>query len=78
MLGTIDWGAIWNVAWASLALGIGVSAVFSLALYGATRFEELRAQGRTAAATLYGFLGLAAIAVFLGAVTLGLVVMTQK
>ena len=62
----------------SLVAGIGLTLVFALAVWGATRFSEFSrderhlAAGGAAALTLLALVGTA------GAVVLGIVVMTQK
>lgn len=74
----IDWAALLNVLWASLLGGVGVTAVFSLTLLGATRAGDLRRDGRAAAATAYAVLSAVAGVVVLAALVFGVVVMTSK
>lgn len=74
----IDWAALLNVVWTSMVGGIGVTAMFSLALLGATRAVDLRRDGRVAAAAAYGLLMALAAAVVVAAVAFGVVVMTSK
>ncbi|HET9163912.1 MAG TPA: hypothetical protein VFN89_10805 [Solirubrobacterales bacterium] len=63
---------------ASLVAGVGVTAIFSMAIWGGARFVDLSRSGRPvaagAAATLCGL----ALVVTLGAVAAGIVVMTSK
>jgi hypothetical protein len=74
----IDWAALLNVLWASLLGGVGVTAVFSLALMGATRAVDLRRDGRVAAATAYAVLTAVAGATVVAALVFGVLVMTAK
>ncbi len=65
----VDVGALVEVIWVSLLAGIGVTAVFSLALLGATRSTEARRAGRGGAAAGFGVLaGLAALVFLAGLV----------
>lgn len=74
----VDWGALGKVVVASLVSGVGIMLFFSLAIVGATRFSEMRRAQRALGATLYGALGLIGLAVTVGAVVAGIVVMTHK
>ncbi len=63
---------------ASLVAGIGVTAIFAIAIWGGARFAELNRNDRPLAAG-----GAAAVAVLallgtLGAVVLGIITMTSK
>ena len=75
---TVDWGALLEVVWTSLLGGIGVTAVFALAILGASRAEYHRRDGRVAAAGAYGLMMALAFLGVLAAVVFGIVVMTQK
>lgn len=74
----IDWGALLDVLWASLLGGVGVTAAFSLTLLGATRAVDMRRDGRVAAAGAYAALTAVGTVVVLGAVVIGVIVMTAK
>lgn len=63
---------------ASLVAGVGVTAVFSVAIWGGARFVDLNRGGRPVAAALAAALGALALATTLAAVVLGIVVMTSK
>ena len=79
MIATIvDTTALWQTVLASAAAGIGVAAVFSMAIVGATRFGELNRDGRTAAAIAFGLLAVVAVLVTAGAIVAGVVVMASK
>ncbi|MDQ4048941.1 MAG: hypothetical protein M3131_06115 [Actinomycetota bacterium] len=74
----IDWDALFEVLWASLLGGVGVTAVFALAIVGATRAVYLRREGHVLAAGAYGALMLIAAAAVIAAVVFGVIVMTSK
>ncbi|MET0761231.1 MAG: hypothetical protein ABWZ63_02730 [Thermoleophilaceae bacterium] len=73
----VDTGDLLEVIWVSLAAGIGVTAVYGLAIVGATRAIELGRAGRSGEAALFGALGVIAMAAVVGAVVLGIVVLSQ-
>jgi hypothetical protein len=63
---------------ASLIAGVGVTVVFSIAIWGAARFADLSRSERPLAAGGAAALAGLALAVTLAAVVLGIVVMTKK
>ena len=66
-----------TVLYASVA-GIGLTLVFSLAIWGATRVADLSRDERPLAAAGAGALAAFAFALCLAAVAFGVVVMTDK
>ncbi len=74
----VDWGALLEVVWTSLLAGIGVTAIWAVAILGATRAIDLRQNGNAVAATAYGVLTAIALAAVAVAVVFGIIVMTQK
>ncbi|MDQ6914554.1 MAG: hypothetical protein M3155_01930 [Actinomycetota bacterium] len=78
MAAIVQTDVLWKLVVAALAAGVGITAVFALAIYGSTRFVDQRRAGRTAAAYAYAALAGLALAAFAGAVALGIVVMTSK
>jgi hypothetical protein len=68
---------LYSVA-ASLIAGIGVTAVFSLIIFGVTRSAEMLRDDRPLLATAAGGLAAVALVVVVGAIVLGIVVMTRK
>ena len=74
----VDWSALFEVVWASLLAGIGVTAVYGVAILGGTRAGELRRDGNPVAATLYAIVCGIALAIVGGAIVFGIVVMTTK
>lgn len=63
---------------ASLVAGVGVTAVFSVAIWGGARFADLSRDGRPLAAGAAAVLGALALATTMAAVVFGIVVMTSK
>jgi hypothetical protein len=63
---------------ASLVAGVGITTVFSVAIWGAARFVDLSRGDRPLAAGAAAALGIFAMAATLGAVAAGIVVMTSN
>ena len=74
----VDWGELLDVVWTALLGGIGVTAAFAVALYGAVRATDARRNGTVALATGYWVLMALAMAVVLASIVFGVTVMTQK
>jgi len=74
----VDWGAMVNVIWTSFVAGIGVCAIFSLAIIGFARGADLRREGAMVGATLYFGLMAVAFAAVMAVVVFGVIVMTSK
>jgi hypothetical protein len=62
----------------ALVAGVGVTIVFSLAIYGATRFADLSRDERPLAAATAAFVAALALLATIAAVVIGIIVMTQK
>lgn len=63
---------------ASVIAGVGITTVFSVAIWGGTRFVDLSRGGRPLAAGAAAALGVLALLATVGAVVVGIVVMTSK
>jgi hypothetical protein len=74
----VDTDALLKTIVAAFVAGVGVTFIFSLAILGASRFVDLNRDGRGAEAIAFGVLALVAVLVALAAVTLGIIVMSQK
>lgn len=74
----VDWGAVLEVVWTSLAGGIGITAAFAMVILGATRAVDLRRDGHAVAAGAYAALMALGFATVVAAVVFGIVVMTQR
>ena len=74
----VDTQALLETVAAAFVAGVGVTLVFSLAILGAARFAELSRDGRPLAAASFGALAIVALAAAAAAVTVGIIVMTEK
>jgi hypothetical protein len=74
----VEWDALWKLVYSALAAGLGVTLAFSIAVAGVTRFADEMRDARAFRATLFGVMAALGFAVFLAAIVLGVVVMTQK
>lgn len=63
---------------ASLVAGIGLTVIFSIAIWGAARFVDLSRSERRLAAAGAAAVGIAALVATLASVVLALIVMTGK
>ena len=71
----IDWDALLQVIWVSLLAGVTVPAAWAFALVGSTRALEYSRGGRVAAAVGYAVVGVLGLAVVLGAIVFGIVIL---
>jgi hypothetical protein len=78
MPGLIDTAALLKLLYTSLAAGVSVAIVFSLAILGATRSSDMRRSGRGAASNAYVALTVLALIVAAAIVVYGLVLMARK
>jgi hypothetical protein len=62
----------------SVVAGVGITVVFSVAVYGATRWADFNREERPAAAGASITLAIVALAACLAAMVLGIIVMTSK
>jgi hypothetical protein len=77
MIATIVEGkALWETVVASVVAGVGVTFVFSIAIWGAARFVDLSRDDRPLAAGAAALVGIAALATTIAAVVVGILVMT--
>jgi hypothetical protein len=76
-LAIIDWDALLTVIWASLAAGIGVTAAYGFAILGGTRAVDLGRAGRVGEAALFAVVGAVGVAVVIGAIVFGIVVLSD-
>ena len=72
----VDWDALLQVIWVSLAAGVGVTAAWGFALLGSTRALEVGREGRVAEAILYGVVGVAGVVTVVAAIVFGIVILT--
>lgn len=77
MIATIvDWDALLQVIWVSLAAGVGVTAAWGFALLGSTRAVEVGRAGRVAEAAIYAVIGVAGVVAVVAAIVFGIVILT--
>jgi hypothetical protein len=72
----VDWDALLQVIWVSLAAGVGVTAAWGFALVGATRAVETGRAGRPAEAAFFVLVAVAGVATVVGAIVFGIVILT--
>jgi len=77
MIATIvDTDALWQTVVGAFVAGVGTTIVFSLAILGAARLSETSREGNRLHATFFGVLMVLGLLATLGAVVVGVVVMT--
>ncbi len=74
----VDWGALLEVVVVSLVGGVGLTAVFSVAVMGAVRSIDFARDGRPLEAGAFGAIALVAVAACVAATIYGIVVMVSK
>ena len=78
MFAAVDFKALLEVVWTSLVAGVGVTAVFSLVIFGGAQAGEARRAGRGGAATAYGALAAVAMLAVAGGVVLAISLILNK
>lgn len=73
----VDWNALGQVVLYSLVAGVGVPAIFALAVLGAARSTDPHRRGSSTSA-VYAVVALIGAAICLFAVAYGIYLMTQK
>jgi hypothetical protein len=74
----IDVGDLVSVVWTSFVAGIGVCAIFSLAIFGFARASDMRREGNAMAQGAYLLMMLVAFSTVMAVVIYGVIVMTAK
>jgi hypothetical protein len=74
----VETEALLETVAASLVAGVGITGAFSVMIFGAARFADLRRDERPLLAGLTAAVALVALAVTLGGIVLGIVAMTSK
>jgi hypothetical protein len=72
----VDWDAILQVIWVSLLAGVGVTGAYAFALLGSTRALESGREGRVGIAIGYAAVGVLGLAIVVGAIVFGIVILT--
>lgn len=73
----VDWDALLQVIWVSLAAGVGVTAAWGFALLGSTRAVEVGREGRTAEAAIYAVVGVAGFVAVVAAIVFGILTLVN-
>jgi hypothetical protein len=73
----VDWEGILDVVIVSFAAGVGVTAIYAVAVLGITRVLDMTRDGRSLEAGAYGLLAIVSFSVVIGACVFGIVVLTQ-
>ena len=74
----VDTDALLEVIGVSIVAGVGLTAVYGVAIVGATRAVDLGRHGQTAGAVVFGALGIVAMAVVLAASVFGIATLSDK
>ena len=74
----IDAHLLLRVLYTSFAAGVGAALVFSFAVYGLVRCNDMRREDRSLAATGYGLLGATGLLLTVALVAFGLVLLGHK
>ena len=72
----VDWDALLQVIWVSLAAGVGVTAAWGFALLGSTRAVETGRDGRMGEAVVYAAVGVLGLVAVVAAIVFGIVILT--
>jgi hypothetical protein len=78
VLAAIDFHALGQVVWVSTVAGIGVTVLFSLAIFYFGKAGEARRSGQQQTALAFGTLAVLALLVFAVVVVVGVTVMLKK
>jgi hypothetical protein len=74
----VDTEALLDTVAAAAVAGVGITLIFALAIYGATRFVDLSRDERFVAAGAAAALAMLSLVAFIAAVTIGIIVMADK
>jgi cytochrome c biogenesis protein CcdA len=74
----VDTTTLLDLVGVSVVAAVGVTAAFSFAILGATRFSDLRRDGRAVEAAFFGVVTALALAACVGAIVYGIVEIQAK
>ena len=74
----VDTTTLLDLVGVSIVAAVGVTAAFSLAILGATRFSDFRRDGRAVEAAFFGVVTALALAACVGAIVYGIVEIQTK
>jgi hypothetical protein len=74
----IDWAALGQAAWTSVAIGLGVLLVAGVAVSSSLRAQDARGSGQGGGAAVLNVLTIACVVALFAAVVIGIYIMTDK
>ena len=74
----VEISQLFEVIWVSLGAGVGITAAYSLVVFGTGRYMEAQRHGRRGAALAYAGLAALFLVVFGASVVLGVQIMLSK
>jgi hypothetical protein len=74
----VEWQELLETVLASVLAGVGVTAIFAVAIWGVGRFADLSRDEKTLAASVAAVVASAALACVVAAVVVGILAMTKK
>ena len=74
----IDWAALGQAAWTSVAIGLGVMLVAGVAVTSSLRAQDARASGQGGGGAVLNVLTVACVVALLAAIVIGIYIMTDK
>jgi hypothetical protein len=77
-LAAVDGEALLKMMWTSAIAGLGATAVYAIAIFGAARAVDAGRSGRPVDAAMFGALAVTALVLVVAAVIFGLVAITDK
>ena len=78
MLATVvDWAALWQAAWVSIVIGLGILVVGAVGVAASLRAQDDRTAGDNGAAVVFGGVTIVCVAGLIGAVIYGIYLLAQ-
>ena len=74
----IDWAALGQAAWTSVAIGLGVMLVAGVAVTSSLHAQDARASGQGGGGAVLNVLTIACVVALLAAIVIGIYIMTDK
>jgi hypothetical protein len=74
----VDVKELWETVAAAMVAGVGITATFSLMIFGAARYSDASRSGNNLVAVAAGLLTVVSLLVTTAAIVVGLIVMTTK
>jgi len=74
----IDWAALGQAAWTSVAIGLGVMLVAGVAVTSSLRAQDAKPGGHGGGSTALNVLTIACVVALLAAIVIGIYIMTDK